>query len=825
MSTQLELMEEAYRRGILPPDKIPIYEEAKRRGLIGGNINTSQQTENHFEAETEQVRKKVIQDVVGGIIPGQESTLFSPRNIRPVLEMGGAGAGSAIGTPTGPVGMVAGGSIGFAIGKQLADRIETFLGIIEPIASKQVITGTPGDIYQGAKYELFGRGVGKGIEGIGKAAGMLAKKLKVDEFWQAIKESTPTQDLNEILRRSKKVLMEIRSGGEVSKETKKLLKRMEIKTNPTFAQESGSVKAGAFEQSSTAKDPALMQILKNRDEEIRKEGLAYIDKYFVGKEGTGDFVSGLERKALELKTGAELAKTQGRQQAIDIIPGTTTQQIGQNIRGSLEIEKAASKAKVDKLYSQIPKDTTLPPDILDDTIKKITADFKKIGGGSGTYPSDIIRQIRNVITPKKGNELKKVTFDNLMDWNSQIGEDIRAAGRADNQKLVRRLKSLQDGVNDSMDMLSGRPEYDSAKKAFIEYFAKFRDKSVGEVLSPGRMSKSYRVSSDNIPQRFFTTGKMDNADDLVKALGNDKAKLLIDDYVAHNLTSSSITKDGSFGVQAARSWLRKNKTVLDKFGLYNKYDNIVTKQELLDLPIQKLSEFEKSVANKVLGVNPESLFDSLFTAGGRRRSATMMRDLVNLKGVKNNTPALNGLQNGFKDYLAKKLNTQGAAVSEKLLNELKPAMHILYKNDPEKVKAFYDFHKLVKMLQANKNVTYAGGPTTAEKLMSDQPFFSLATNLLRLGAIQVGAGWKFSASQKLAGSIARLTGLFADRSAMNTIMNDYLKQAIYDPEVAQIIMSATKSGPVKMVADKMAYNLYSLGFISYDRWKEWHSQR
>ena len=34
MATQLELMQEAYRRGILPADKVPLYEEAMRRGLV-----------------------------------------------------------------------------------------------------------------------------------------------------------------------------------------------------------------------------------------------------------------------------------------------------------------------------------------------------------------------------------------------------------------------------------------------------------------------------------------------------------------------------------------------------------------------------------------------------------------------------------------------------------------------------------------------------------------------------------------------------------------------------------------------------------------------
>lgn len=41
MASQLELLAEAHRRGILPADKIPLFEEAQRRGLIKGSVPAS----------------------------------------------------------------------------------------------------------------------------------------------------------------------------------------------------------------------------------------------------------------------------------------------------------------------------------------------------------------------------------------------------------------------------------------------------------------------------------------------------------------------------------------------------------------------------------------------------------------------------------------------------------------------------------------------------------------------------------------------------------------------------------------------------------------
>ena len=41
MPTQIELLEEANRRGILPKNKRALFEEAQRRGLVGGEAPAS----------------------------------------------------------------------------------------------------------------------------------------------------------------------------------------------------------------------------------------------------------------------------------------------------------------------------------------------------------------------------------------------------------------------------------------------------------------------------------------------------------------------------------------------------------------------------------------------------------------------------------------------------------------------------------------------------------------------------------------------------------------------------------------------------------------
>lgn len=107
---KLQLMKEAYDRGILPKEKVPIFEEAVKRGLIQGSPK-----------ETAKIGAKTAADVyaLGGIAPieaegaraGAEYVKKHPREI-------GAGIGGIAGTAVGGApGAVAGAVLGGSAGE------------------------------------------------------------------------------------------------------------------------------------------------------------------------------------------------------------------------------------------------------------------------------------------------------------------------------------------------------------------------------------------------------------------------------------------------------------------------------------------------------------------------------------------------------------------------------------------------------------------------------------------------------------------------------------------------------------------------------------
>lgn len=95
----------------------------------------------------------------------------------PVLKYGGAMLGGAIATPgdvlSGPVATAAGGALGYAGGKALANSIDRFTGVQQPLTPKEVLPETAGAIKEGVQNEATGLAtgavIGKAAEGVGNA--------------------------------------------------------------------------------------------------------------------------------------------------------------------------------------------------------------------------------------------------------------------------------------------------------------------------------------------------------------------------------------------------------------------------------------------------------------------------------------------------------------------------------------------------------------------------------------------------------------------------------------------------------------------------------
>jgi len=142
----LDLYLEAERRGILPPDKAALLNEARSRGLVPSTPGLPQDQMPEPRMTT-----------------GQQVLQF----VRPTIEALGAGGGAmlggAAGTVLGPVGTatgaVGGAGLGYAMTQEGLRLAEEALGYREPRTGMELATQPARDILEGATFEAGGRAI------------------------------------------------------------------------------------------------------------------------------------------------------------------------------------------------------------------------------------------------------------------------------------------------------------------------------------------------------------------------------------------------------------------------------------------------------------------------------------------------------------------------------------------------------------------------------------------------------------------------------------------------------------------------------------------
>ena len=154
----LDLYLEAERRGILPPDKAALLNEARARGLVPG-----------FEAPAAPAAPGLPQDQMPEprMTTGQRVMQF----VRPTVEAVGTGLGAIAGTPLGPLGTVGGAGLGYGITQEGLRLAEEALGYREPVSPRQLAEQAARNVLEGATFEAGGRAIlGPVLEAGGRVA-------------------------------------------------------------------------------------------------------------------------------------------------------------------------------------------------------------------------------------------------------------------------------------------------------------------------------------------------------------------------------------------------------------------------------------------------------------------------------------------------------------------------------------------------------------------------------------------------------------------------------------------------------------------------------
>ena len=699
----------------------------------------------------------------------------------------------------GPGTGVAAGALAYAMTKNINDRVHEALDLAPPEKKKLTLKESTNqaikDLSFGASAEMLG-------------FLPIAASSFITRAYRKIKSVFDISD-QAAFKQAEKMFSDLANSDPDAltnyKRTEEVLQNLDVKTSPTIAQRTGSTQAALKEQSLMAKDPEFAAEVINRRDLIRGEAQAGLGRKFSG--GTIDDATAAVSKSHGAKSEAVDAARREYDDLVGRLGGKQAQDVGDDIYNVSDAARKAEKKVVDKLYDKIPKDTKVDVGPIENAIREIQKDvdvfpkseIKELEGLIEKTQS-VSQKVKSPLLPGSSeSDQKQILFNELKQWRTKLSNKIRGIyeGTSEDKYIkARQYEKLNDAAKESMEQLSGTKDsatkkaYDEATQAFIKYKEKYRVGSVEEIMRPGKSGNGRKIGASNVPAKF---NNPDQADNLINAVGKDNASGMMDQYYAFEYASRAQGSE-----QSLSSWVMKNGPALKKYGLYDKYANLAKKKGAIDVAADELKNYEKAVAKKYLGADPGKQMDAMFGSGPKAGSdvGLKMKELLNADGIRGNAPAINGIKTEFKDYLLRlaesnsavsmrdKNPTHHVATLKKVLDSRRGALNVLYKDEPEKIKALYDYLDLSEILERNTFVSGSKGSTTAEKFES---YADVATRGGQFIAVSAGRLWVVNTGIKLVRSALNLPANLRAEA-----MDRFYTRLAVDPDAAKLVMDGER---------------------------------
>ncbi len=445
-------------------------------------------------------------------------------------------------------------------------------------------------------------------------------------------------------------------------------------------------------------------------------------------------------------------------------------------------------SQIDELYERIAKEEAIPsiPDykkVAQELMDKKIPAMRQFGEGEKAFQERISKE-----------------------YLKQTGKELPIIGgeRALTKTLKENLKTLEEtyaGLEEAVDI--GKAYKTAKEYSKTQKFDIYDKGAVGEIAKRGDFFGGKRIPEGKIPSKFMD---VDNADQLVRAIGKEKAGDVMIGHYADDMVKKVVNaQTGEINSKPLAQWYRRNKPVLEKYGISDKFKSINQAQNTLDAAKVAEDRFNKSIAGKLLDADTDKAMANAL--GGGKNTGDKMAEMMKL--VKGDKKAVVGLENAFKDFMQDQIETTAKTMSgdaifspAKLHDQLKqfdPAMKKLYRAKPEKYKALKNIQKAVEMQGRSAKSPLGGGSDTTENT-------SVLVGLL---------GHMMSSVAKIPGisHTVKLSSLGLDsiKSLNATEVNNLVARALYDPELAKILNRAAQKANPKLVEKQMNAFLKSIG--------------
>jgi len=725
----------------------------------------------------------------------------------PVIEALGLVGGGIAGTPAGPLGAIAGAGLGYAGAKQAYRTAEELAGVSEPAPLPEQLVRTGKEVATGAAYEMGGQIAGKtisaGAGGIKKAGQFIGKKLGFPAITEKGMKAEALRRFTE-LKTKTEVLPQVQENIKVAKELETKIPGLKL----SYGQLTNDADAISLERGLARGGGAT---LSQQQRALANKALEdYYASKVIGGGAAEETVKAIGKEKGTIEATAKVAKESVDTEVSRLSRHLDEQSIGSKIHTILSKGQKIARDKATALYNKIP-DIKINTDTLNKSLDDVLNDYDPVVENSKNIPIQLINRFKNAFTIKGKTiaspvldaagkpimttiveQSKPIGFQQLRKLRSNILTEIRITqgSATPNDQYIRRLRMVQEGIENSIDSLSADPSnagglYREASSFYKEYASQFKQGTVADVLAKGTRGEETRIGLANIASKF---DRLDGIDDFVKAVGDKNvAKDAMRDYYQFDFLNKTRTPEGKITTNKALQWIHKNSGKLKKLGLFDEFKDITSKRAGLQAAEKNLDVFNKSIANKILEADVDDFIRKAFK--GSKNYGTTAQELLNK--VKGNDAATLGLKKAFAENLMKETETTapeffqavGAETPSeiefvksvaKLTNNLKkyaPAVRVMYKDEPQKVKAIYDVWNAYQTIARTSKSPLGGGSDTVENLFN----------------IIAGAGGARAGRFYLIKSIKDAFSKFSERH-----INEYMRRVMFDPEYAASLVAFKK---------------------------------
>ena len=674
----------------------------------------------------------------------------------PILEAGGLVVGGIAGAPAFGLGAVAGAGLGYGAAKEISKDIDILAGFKKPAPIGKQAVEAGKNILTGAGMEMGGQLLGKASSAVVKGGGKLYKAGKRVLSSAEVKAGKVLETERAI---SEPFNLNVKSAEKIQEQIPKL--------NLTYGQKSDFPPAVRGEAVTARKDN-LGAILFKKFEAGNQSALKYyIRNKFPEQEGIDDVINVLKPKIDALKQNQSLTREMVDNLIADMpnITAEGIQQGGKTLRGTLNKAKLNTWKQSQELYGAID-------DVAVDSSKLLQAmkDYEAAAIARGEAPfviapvSSIIKQLESGANTKNvwnaaEKQFTQEQFNNLSQLRGLRGQSYKIASGSTDYQLANNARQIGKIIDEGMEVEAQKiggdflTNFRTAQEFYNkEYVGKFRLGTVGNILKAGKDAASrYGKTDSEVIGEFFRGDKkgLERIGDLINALGKKNIQSMIRDYAAYDMKNSVISKvTGEVMPNKLAQWYSRYRGILKTAGIDREFFSIANAQKIADTTTLAITEFEKSMAGKMLGVDSNHAIKVAFKGKAGKDAGIVANELMGM--VRGNKAAEKGLQGAFKDFLMQQVEMASKDVSgnamlssaktSKVMNQYGNAIRTLWRSEPEKVKALYTFQEAVNILGRTKTSQFAGSQTSEYeqglKAMESLPFMGykgvVARFILRL---------------------------------------------------------------------------------------------